>query len=88
MASKKKVALIQPPPGHLPDLSAVKPKPSKPKPSELADLDFVLQQLGNDRPYTLLATAVDYWIVHFLGDIGPTMITQVDGKWKMLSVPH
>ncbi len=67
----KKRALVQPPPA--------KPKPSKP-----ADLDAVLQQLGNDRPYTLVGTASDHWIVHFLGDDQISMIKAIDGKWAII----
>ena len=67
----KKVAMVQPPPA--------KPKPAKP-----TDLFSVLQKLGNDRPYFLVATEDDYWIVHFLGDLKPSGIIQIDGKWKIV----
>ncbi len=59
----------------------VRPVPVKPKPAKPADLVAVLHQLGNDRPYTLVATAVDHWIVHFSGDAKPVMIMQSGGKW-------
>jgi hypothetical protein len=69
MAAKKKVAMVQPPPA---------------RPAKKADLVDVLQQLGNDRPYVLVVTGVDHWIVHFIGDYKPSGIMLVDGKWKII----
>jgi hypothetical protein len=62
----KKVAMVAPPP--------VKPK-------EKPDLVEVLQQLGDDRPYCVISTKVDSWVVHFSGDSKPSMIVLVGGKW-------
>jgi hypothetical protein len=50
----------------------------RPKKADLAD---VLQQLGNDRPYFVISTKVDSWVVHFSGDSKPSMIVLVGGKW-------
>ncbi len=73
--AKKKVAMVQAPPVRVPPPT---------RPAKKPDLEEVLHQLGNDRPFTLVATAVDHWIVHFSGDYKPSMITQVGGKWKIL----
>ncbi len=63
--SNKKVAMVAPPPSK-----AVK-----------ADLVDVLQLLGNDRPYFVISSKADSWIVHFSGDSKPSMIVLVGGKW-------
>jgi hypothetical protein len=60
--SNKKVSMVQAPPVRVPP------------PVKSLDLTVVLQQLGNDRPYTLTEVKPDYWLVHFLGDSKPTKI--------------
>jgi hypothetical protein len=68
MAAKKKVAMVQPRPA---------------RPAKKADLIDVLQQLGNDRPYFVISSKVDSWVVHFSGDSKPSMIVLVGGKWMI-----
>jgi hypothetical protein len=71
-------------------IMAIKKAPSKkvtmvaPPPAKPLDLTVLLRLLGNDRPYTIIATAVDHWIVHFNGDTKPSAIMQVGGKWKIV----
>jgi hypothetical protein len=55
-------------------VSMVAPVPAKPKPAKKADLAAALEQLGNDRPYTLIEDKPDYWLVHFLGDPKATRV--------------
>jgi hypothetical protein len=60
-------------------VAMVAPVPAKPK--EKPDMVEVLQQLGNDRPYFVISTKADSWVVHFSGDSKPSMIVLVGGKW-------
>jgi hypothetical protein len=61
----------------------VKPVPKKPEFEQTemkgADLtlEYVLEQLGVDRPYTLLRRHGNSWRVHFYGDAAPCTVT-----WK------
>ena len=66
--AKKKVAMVQPRPAQ---------------PANLVDLDLasVLQELGNNRAYTLLDANKDRWLVHFEGDIKPSMVMYLKDKW-------
>jgi hypothetical protein len=67
--AKRKVAMVAPPPA--------KPEASK-------SLEEILASLGNDRPYILIATKVDHFIVHFIGDKKLSMIMQLKGKWVIV----
>ncbi len=69
----KKTALVQPPPS--------KPKPAPP---EMISIEKALRLAGNVQPYTIIAKAVDHWIVHFAGDFEPSMLIQVKGKWTIV----
>jgi hypothetical protein len=70
MATKKKVAMVAPVPVRADGI-----RPKKP------DLVDVLQQLGNDRPYFVISSKADSWVVHFSGDSKPSLIVLVGGKW-------
>jgi hypothetical protein len=61
----KKTAMVAPPPAKQTPREIIIP-PGKPKLKH--DLESVLHELGNDRPYTLVGSGADYWMVHFLGD--------------------
>ena len=74
MASKKKVGMVQPPPSKQSQTAGF-----------VADLAAVLQHLNNDRSYTILATDHNRWIVLFEGDLKPSYVKLVDGKWKIVS---
>jgi len=72
-------------------IAMVAPVPSRPAkvPADAdpsLDLATVLQQLGNNRAYTVIARAVDHWIVHFEGDYKPSAVIKIDGKWKIVQV--
>lgn len=92
--AKKKVAMVAPVPSRATGAETSGPPPIIKKPREIInppgrpklshDLATVLLQLGNDRPYVLVATAVDHWIVHFNGVDKPSGIMLVDGKWKIV----
>jgi len=79
----KKQAMVQPAP--------VKPAPKKksiPKQQAWAfkdaDLARFLQQLGNDRPYVILESSIEGWVLMFLGDSFPTLLRFKDGKPMLL----
>lgn len=63
------IAMVKPPPSKLP-ADAV---PS-------LDLAMVLQQLGNDRAYTVISSHGNSWKVHFEGDAWAKTIRVVKGK--------
>ena len=75
----------------------VKPAPDGPSPARkqtvrqtaFADSDLslaaVLQQLHNDRAYTILKAEHQLWVVHFEGDTKPSTVMLSDGKWKIVS---
>ena len=48
-------------------------------------LAAVLQQLGNDRSYTILKAEHNLWIFHFEGDTKSSTGMLVDGKWVIIT---
>jgi len=63
----------------------VAPRPAMPpEAAPSLDLAVVLQQLGNDRAYTVIAQGADHWIVHFEGDYEPSAVIKIEGKWKIV----
>jgi hypothetical protein len=72
MTSRKK-AMIQPPPAK--PASRTKPKETQRAWSfKDEDLAKALHRLGNNRPYHILETLQDGWLVHFLGDSKPSIV--------------
>jgi hypothetical protein len=75
----KKTAMVSPPPAKKTPREIILPPTAlgggrPPRPKLQHDLAVVLQELGNDRPYVLISTADDHWLVHFMGDDHPTKI--------------
>jgi len=76
----------------------VKPAPDGPSPAKKQtyrqtafagsdpSLAVVLQQLGNDRAYTILKSEHLLWVVHFEGDTTPSIVKLVDGKWVITKI--
>ena len=64
-------------------IAMVAPRPKGPADAVPSlDLATVLQQLGNNRAYTVISpVGSNSWIVHFEGDIKSSMIMQVKGRW-------
>ena len=62
----------------------VQPPPSKPKSVKPSDLASILQQLGNDRAYTIIHSDGKSWRLIFEGDYHLSTIKIVDGKWKII----
>ena len=75
----------------------VKPAPDGPSPARKqtarqtafagsdSSLATVLQQLHNDRAYTILKTDHLLWVVHFEGDTNPSTVKFVNGKWELIT---
>lgn len=63
----------------------VAPPPIKPDQVETVGyfLSSVLQQLGNNRAYTIIRSHNNSWRVHFEGDYKPSTVALVNGKWTI-----
>lgn len=77
MASKK-TAMVQPAPAKP---APAKPAPAKPKYLVLED---ILHQAGNTRAYTVIRFHGDTWRIHFEGDLRPSTVKLVSGKWTIV----
>ncbi len=62
-------------------VSMVQPKPAPP---EKITVEKALRLAGNTQPYTVISTKADHWIVHFSGDIKPSSLMFVKGKWTIV----
>ncbi len=60
----------------------VAPPPDKPGmiAGSAEKLAYLLQQLGNTRPYTFIRSHGNTWRVHFAGDYVASTVKYVDGK--------
>lgn len=72
----------------------VQPVPAKPVPSlakgasasgpKSIVLEDILHQAGNTRAYTVIRFHGDTWRVHFEGDLLPSTVKLVSGKWTIV----
>jgi hypothetical protein len=67
--AKRRTSMVQPKPGPVFEQTEMKG-------ADVA-LEFVLEQLCVDRPYTILSRQGDTWRVHFYGDAAPSAVS-----WK------
>lgn len=62
----------------------VQPKPAAPEQTAMKGIDVslehVLEQLGNNRPYTILRRHGNSWRIHFYGDSAPVTVKWEYGK--------
>ena len=47
------------------------------------ELDKILLEQGNLRPYVLIKSSEDSCVIHFLGDAEPTTVKLVKGHWVL-----
>jgi hypothetical protein len=65
-------------------IAMVQPKPASPEQTAMkgaeVTLEYVLELLGNNRPYTILRRHGNSWRIHFYGDPAPCTVKWQDRK--------
>ena len=62
----------------------VSPPPDPPLAGSLERLRLILEELGNDRAYTLIRSHGNTYRVHFAGDKNLSTVKKVDNKFVII----